>query len=128
DGHAGGGRAAHVLPLLRPAGTPRGLAMLDGAPERPRLRAGGSLLRGRGDGQWDMGAQTQERRRPSSMLKIWRRQLAAMLQNDDRTWLSFVCSALAREHPRSPLFSLDSAARIDKARDWCARARANGLH
>jgi hypothetical protein len=61
------------------------------------------------------------------MLRIRQRQIADMFQRDERSWLRFVCSALAREHPRSPLFALDPAAQLVKARDFCGRARANDL-
>lgn len=60
-------------------------------------------------------------------MKIRRGQLAAMLQNDEGSWIRFVCSSLAQAHPRSPLFSLPEEARPAKARDWCERARVNGL-
>lgn len=51
----------------------------------------------------------------------------AMLQRDDAAWLDFVCDAIAASHPMSPLFDLAPEARPEKARDWCERARANGL-
>ena len=60
-------------------------------------------------------------------MRILERQLAGMLQVEERSWLDFVCEALENAYPRSPLCALDDDARRGKARDWCERARANGL-
>lgn len=60
-------------------------------------------------------------------MKILDRQFETMLQVDERRWLEFVCRALEFAHPMSPLHALDDEARLVKARDWCDRARANGL-
>jgi hypothetical protein len=61
------------------------------------------------------------------MLTLRRGQVAALLQGDPRGWLRFVCESIEEEHPRSPLFALPAEERLDKVRDWCERAQANGL-
>jgi hypothetical protein len=61
-------------------------------------------------------------------MKILERQLETLLQSDERRWLGFVCDAVEVAHPRTPLAALDDGdARLLLARDWCDRARANGL-
>jgi hypothetical protein len=60
-------------------------------------------------------------------MKILERQFEVMLQVDEGQWLDFVCRALEVSRPMSPLHALEGAARRLKARDWCDRARANGL-
>lgn len=59
-------------------------------------------------------------------MKILERQFEVMLQVEERQWLEFVRESL-RSYPLSPLFRLDDDAQLLKARDWCDRARANGL-
>lgn len=61
------------------------------------------------------------------MIDLSRDLYDAMLQRDDEAWIAFVCESLAESHPLSPLFDLPVEERPAKARDWCDRARANGL-
>lgn len=59
-------------------------------------------------------------------MKILERQFETMLQVEERQWLEFVRESLL-SYPLSPLFRLDDDAQLLKVRDWCDRARANGL-
>ncbi|MFO0648547.1 MAG: hypothetical protein U0326_20065 [Polyangiales bacterium] len=61
------------------------------------------------------------------MIELPRPLYDSMLQRDEAAWLAFVCESIEGSHPMSPLFALPPDERPEKARDWCDRARANGL-